>query len=106
MVTKLDILNKRDGKDVPVGEELPWDIVDGKVQRVDKKEIKGATATVDGKDLRFDEKTEEWKKDKEIRVVGPTVKESIEVIVPEERKEKKEKRYKKGGSKRTQRRKK
>ncbi len=96
MVTKLDIMNERDGKDV-------WVIIDGKVQRVEKEEPKGAIAIVDGKNLRFDKKTLEWKEDKEIRVEGPVVRETIEVVVPEERKKVKEKRYKRGGSRRTQR---
>lgn len=68
-MTKLDIMNERDGKNT-------WEIVDGKVQRVEKKEI---------------------------RVVGPIVRETVKVVVPEEIKEEKPK---KDVSKRTHRRKK
>ncbi len=96
---KLDIMNMRDGGDTKPGEDYPWQIIDGKVTKVEKS--KGATATVDGKGLRYNEKSGKW--DKEIRVEGPVVQEAIEeiVIVKEERKKKQQKRKKRGGSKRT-----
>lgn len=74
---KLDIMNMRDGGDTKPGEDLPWQIVDGKVTKVEVK--------------------------KEIRIKGPTIQEGIEeiVIVKEERKKKTEKRKKIGGSSRT-----
>ena len=42
MVTKLDIMNKRDEEEVAPGEVLPWQIVKGKIQ----KEIRVTGPTV------------------------------------------------------------
>ncbi len=75
---KLDIMNMRDGKDTLVGEKLPWQIVDGKITKIEKKEVVKEEVKIEPK--------------KEIRIQGPDVQLGIKEIKIVEKKKKKVKK--------------
>jgi len=83
---KLDVMNMRDGKDTKPGEDLPWQIIDGKVQRV-KEKVKEVKID-DGKQIPIDYPENK----EEIKVEGPIVKKAIKEVKIVEKKEGKERK--------------